>query len=125
MVKAGRKKKGRNLEVFWQYINTFNNTFHGIRPVPHIVTVLITYNKEIYGQHSTIHYQIIQQVLYGLGPSIRPITTSIKEKQNSSHIRSSKTRAIKGGSYSRYVFVQYTYIALLWARAVQKAVGFP
>ena len=124
MVKAGRKKKGRNLEVFWQYIKTFN-TFHGIRPVPHIVTILITYNKEIYGQHSTIHYQIIQQVLYGLGPSIRPITTSIKEKQNSSHIRSSKTRAIKGGSYSRYVFVQYTYIALQWARAVQKAVGFP
>ena len=93
--------------------------------MPHIVTILITYNKEIYGQHSTIHYQIIQQVLYGLGPSIRPITTSIKEKQNSSHIRSSKTRAIKGGSYSRYVFVQYTYIALQWARAVQKAVGFP
>ena len=59
------------------------------RPVPHIVTILITYNKEIYGQHSTIHYQIIQQVLYGLVPSIRPITTSIKEK-NSSHIRSSK-----------------------------------
>ena len=76
-------------------------TFHGIKPVLHIVvTILITYNKEIYGQHSTIHYQIIQQVLYGLGPSIRPITTSIKEKQNSSHIRSSKTRAIKGGSYS-------------------------
>ena len=64
-----------------------------------------TYQK-FYGQHSTIYYWIIQQVLYGLDPSIRPITWSIKEKQNSSHIRSSKTSAIKGGHILLCVFVQ-------------------